>query len=94
MVQGATYTTTFPLTENPLSEGGNWIDTGSDLCALRSSQGGVHLGLLARGLVFLWADNTAQTDPLRVGVVQNFNRVAVEDTNHLTGELASDGGRA
>jgi hypothetical protein len=27
---GGTYTTTFPLTENPISEGGKWINGGSD----------------------------------------------------------------
>ena len=43
------------------------------------------LGVVAVGLTFLWAVDAAEADALRVVVVQNFNRVAVEDGDHFAG---------
>jgi hypothetical protein len=40
------------------------------------------LGSLAVGLTLLWAVNAAETDTFRTLVVQNFEGVAVENTDH------------
>ena len=37
------------------------------------------LGLLTKGLAFLWTVDTAEADTLGVSVVQHFEGVAVED---------------
>ena len=50
-------------------------------------------GLLPEGLVLFRAVDPTEAYPFRAFVVEDFNRVAVEDTNHLAGELASQGGR-
>jgi hypothetical protein len=42
--------------------------------------------LAAIGLAFLGAVNPAEADAFRVSVVQNFDRVAVEDGDNGTGE--------
>ena len=50
-------------------------------------------GLLPEGLAWFWAVDPAEANSFRAFVVEDFNCVAVEDTNHLAGELASHGGR-
>ena len=47
---------------------------------------GLH-GLLATGLTLLGAVDPAEADAFRVLVVQNFNRVAVEDGDDGAGEV-------
>ena len=51
------------------------------------------LRLLAVGLTLLRAVNPVEADSFSAGVVQDFDRVAVEDSNNLTGEIRErDGG--
>ena len=68
---GRSYATTFPLTENPISEGGNWIDGGSvglDWTNVRTTPGkasGLQVGASYTDATALltgaWADNQQAT---------------------------------
>jgi hypothetical protein len=42
-------------------------------------------------LAFLRAVNTAEANTLRVGIVQDFDRVAVEDRDNWAGEVGEGG---
>jgi hypothetical protein len=56
---GHTYTTSFPLTENPISEGGNWINGGTvglDWANVRTTPG---FAYSASGLPSIYGDPTA-----------------------------------
>jgi hypothetical protein len=50
------------------------------------------LRLLATGLAFLEAVDLTEADPFRAFFTDNSNRVAVENTDHVAGELAGYGG--
>jgi len=51
------------------------------------------LGSPAVSLTFLWAINAAHADPFGAVVVQHFEGVAVEDSDHLPLEISENEGR-
>ena len=54
-------------------------------------RGGELLGLLAEGLAFLRAVDTAQTDAFSLAIVEYIKSVAVEDGDDGAGEVGSYG---
>lgn len=50
------------------------------------------VGLLLERLAFLRAVDPAEANPFRMFLVENFYRIAVEDTDHGTGKLAGHSG--
>ena len=67
------------------------VDLGGDFFPEGEVSGGV-LGVVAVSLAFLWTVDAAETDTLRVLVVQDFEGVAVEDANNLANTDAPDNG--
>ncbi len=86
-----TYTTTFPLNENPLSDGGNWVDgmtTGilwSD-CAVTNTPDGLHY---AYGLQ---SGTNGYDDSLAVLTGDWGPTQSIDITIYLTNQLTSDSG--
>ena len=51
------------------------------------------LGFVAKGLAFLRTVDAAQADALRVGIVQDFDGVAIEEGDDRAGEVSGENGR-